>query len=341
MSRLVCRHILESVQVRRPPEGGRAQHASALTHPMDELEQTRALDTGIRSLAERQHGVVARRQLEALGVGRGALEKRLLAGRLLRLYPGVYAVGHLVLSREARWTAAVLACGPGAVLSHHSAAALWGMRNPSGRAIEVTTPRKSRSRGAIRRHFAILPPDEVTTERGISVTTVPRTLFDLAATSSADVVEHALRESEYLRLYDRLSLSDLLDRYPRRRGRTTVRECLRRRAELPSGRARSWLELEFLPFLRRNGLPRPQLNVWLQVGGRWIQVDCLWRGRVVVELDGFAGHGTRTAFREDRARDRKLRVAGYGVTRIAPEQLEDEPEAIAADLRALLHYKRL
>jgi very-short-patch-repair endonuclease len=150
------------------------------------------------------------------------------------------------------------------------------------------------------------------------------------------VVEHALRQSEYLRLLDRLSLPDLLDRYPRRRGSPVVRECLRRRRNFPAGRARSWLELEFLPFLRRAGLPRPQLNVWLQVGGKWIQVDCLWPARVVVELDGFAAHGTRTAFREDRARDRKLRVAGYGVIRIAPEQLEDEPEEIAADLRALL-----
>jgi predicted transcriptional regulator of viral defense system len=303
---------------------------------MDELEQTRALDTRIRHLAEKQHGVVARQQLEALGVGRGSLEKRLLAGGLLRLYPGVYAVGHLVLSREARWMAAVLACGPGAVLSHRSAAALWGMLNPGSHAIEVTTPRKSRSRGAIHRHFAVLPADETTTERGIPVTTVPRTLFDLAATSSADVVEHALRESEYRRLHDRLSLPDLLARYPRRRGAPTVREALRRRRDLPAGRVRSWLELEFLPFLRRNGLPRPQLNVWLEVGGRWIQVDCLWSGKAVVELDGFAAHGTRTAFREDRARDRRLRVAGYEVTRIAPEQFEAEPEEIATDLRALL-----
>jgi very-short-patch-repair endonuclease len=303
---------------------------------MDGLEQTRALDVRIGELAERQHGVVARRQLLALGVGEEAIEIRLRTGRLHRLHRGVYAVGHRALSREARWTVAVLASGPGAVLSHRSAAALWGMREPGSHAIEVTTPRKSRSRGAIHRHFAVLPVDEVTTERGIPVTTVPRTLFDLAATSSADVVEHALRESEYLRLHDRLSLPDLLDRYPGRRGSPVVRECLRRRRNLPAGRARSWLEREFLPFLRRNGLPRPQLNAWLQVGERWFQVDCLWPGRVVVELDGFAGHGTRAAFVADRARDRKLRVAGYGVTRIAPEQLEDEPKAIAADLRSLL-----
>lgn len=232
--------------------------------------------------------------------------------------------------------AAVLFCGPGAALSHRAAAALWGIRGTSSRAIEVTTPKKSRSRGGIHRHFAVLPADEVAVERGIPVTSVPRTLVDLAAVASADVVEHALRESEYLRLHDRLSLPDLLARYPGRRGSPTVRECLRRRANLPAGRARSWLELEFLPFLRCEGLPRPRLNVWLQVGGRSIQVDCLWPGGVVVELDGFAGHGTRVAFREDRARDRRLRVAGYCVTRIAPEQLEDEPEALAADLRALL-----
>lgn len=236
--------------------------------------------------------------------------------------------------------AAVLFVGPGAVLSHHSAAALWGMRGPSSRAIEVTAPRKSRSRGSIHRHFSVLPPDEVTEHQGIPVTTVPRTLFDLATTSSADVVEHALRESEYRRLYDRLSLPALLARYPGRRGSTTARECLWRRRNLPAGRARSWLELEFLPFLRIYGLPRPRLNVWLQVAGKSIQVDCLWPGDVVVELDGFAAHGTRVAFREDRARDRRLRVAGYGVIRIAPEQLEDEAEEIAADLRALIEGGR-
>jgi hypothetical protein len=228
--------------------------------------------------------------------------------------------------------AAVLACGPHAVLSHRSAAAHWGLREHRG-PIDVTAPSKSKSRGTIRRHCAIVPADELTVERGIPVTTVPRTIFDLAANAGVDVAEQALRESEYLRLHDRLSLPDLLERYPGRPGSRAVRECLRRRAELPAGRARSWLEHEFLPFLRRNGIPRPRLNVWLQLDGKPVQVDCLWPGNVVVELDGFAAHGTRVAFRQDRARDRRLRVAGYGVTRIA---LDDEPEALAADLRALL-----
>jgi len=241
--------------------------------------------------------------------------------------------------------AAVLFCGPDAVLSHRSAAALWGIRRPSSGAIEVTTPSKSRSRGGIRRHFALLPVDEVTISDGISVTTVPRTIFDLAATSSVDVVESALRESEYLRLHDRLSLPHLLARYPGHRGARAIHIGLARRRQTP-GRQRSWLEERFLPFLDRHRLPRPHLNVWIEAKGRRFEVDCLWpETKAIVELDGFAGHGTRTAFKEDRARDRRLRVAGYGVTRIAPEQLEDEAEEVAADLRALIEnpapeYKR-
>src|ERR1700733_2776449 len=250
---------------------------------MDELEQTRALDIWIGRLAERQHGVVARRQLEALGVGRGSLEKRLGIGRLLRLHPGVYAVGHRVLSQEARWMAAVLACGDDAVLSHRSAAPLWRIRGVRRGPVEVTTPRKSRSRDGMSRHYAVLPADEMTIERGIPVTSVPRTLFDLAATTSVDEVEHGLRETEYLQLYDRLSLRDLLARYPRRQGSRAIRECLVRRAEAP-GRARSWLEERFLPLLREHRLPRPQLNAWVEAGEMWFEVDCLWpESRVVVE----------------------------------------------------------
>jgi very-short-patch-repair endonuclease len=307
---------------------------------MDVLEQTRGLDARIAELAERQHGVVARRQLEALGVGREAIELRLRAGRLLRLHRGVYAVGRRTHSQEERWMAAVLACGRGAVLSHRSAAALWGIRGRSHRAIEVTTPRKSRSRDGVHRHFAVLPADEVMVERGIPVTTVPRTIFDLAAVAPADTVEHALRQAEYLRLHDRLSLPHLLERYPGRRGGPVVRQCLARRAESP-GRSRSWLEEKFLPFLRRHRFPPPQLNAWVEAGERSFEVDCFWPATgAIVELDGFAAHGTRIAFREDRSRDRRLRVAGYGVTRIAPEQLDDEPEAIAADLRVLLRGGR-
>jgi very-short-patch-repair endonuclease len=233
--------------------------------------------------------------------------------------------------------AAVLASGPEAVLSHWSAAALWMIRPNSRSVIDVTAPRKSRSWDGIRRHHKALPPDEQMVEEGIPVTSVPRTIFDLAATESADVVENLLRESEYRRLYDRLSLWDLVERYPGRRGVRKVRAALDRVKEEPSGRKRSPLEERFAPFLRRHRLPLPRFNDWIVVNGKRFQVDCHWPGTgEIAELDGWEGHRTRTAFRDDRARDRILRVAGYSVTRLTWNQLEDEPEAIAADLRALL-----
>ncbi len=305
---------------------------------MRRLLQTRGPDALIAELAGRQYGVVARVQLvRKIGLGPSAIDRRLRLERLHRLHLGVYAVGHRVVSREGRWMAAVLACGDGAVLSHRSAAALWGIRSRPARGIEVTTQTKSRSPGGIHRHFSVLPTDEVTARRGIPVTTVPRMLFDLAAVSSLDVVEHSMRESERLQLSDGLSLEDLLARYPRRRGAGTIRECLRRRRELPIGVTREELEARFLAFLSSAGLPRPRLNAWLMLGARRFQVDCLWVDqRVIVELDGYATHGTRMAFEDDRDRDRRLAAAGYRGTRITWRHLHEIPGEIAADLRALL-----
>lgn len=228
----------------------------------------------------------------------------------------------------------VASCG--AVLSHRSAAALWGIAGYGGGAVHVTVAAKGRSSRLIQRHSGLLLADEVTTVDGIPVTTVPRTILDAAATASVEEVETMLREAEYHRLYDHLSLHDLLDRYPGRRGSRAVRSALRRGAETP-GRVETPLEQRFLAFLDRHALPRPQCNAWLQVGEQRYRVDCLWPvPRVVVELDGWQGHKTRAAFRADRARDRNLQVHGYNVTRITWSQLNDEPEAIAADLQTLL-----
>jgi hypothetical protein len=233
--------------------------------------------------------------------------------------------------------AAVLFCGVKAVLSHRSAAALWGIRNPSSRAIEVTSPSKSRSRWSIQRHFAALPADEVTTTDGIPVTTVSRTLFDLAAVLRVDAVEQALRQSERLRLHDAFSLDDLLSRYPRHRGNRTIRECLRRRRDLPEGVTREALEARFLAFLAQYGLPRPRLNAWITLGSHRYQVDCLWpEQRVAVELDGYETHSTWSAFQSDRDRDRRLLAAGYRGPRITWHHLDEIPAEIAADLITLL-----
>jgi very-short-patch-repair endonuclease len=294
-------------------------------------------DARIAALARRQYGVVSRSQLLQAGVGESRVERGVAIGRLHCLYRGVYAVGHEVVPREGRWLAAVLASGPEAVLSHWSAAALWMIRPSSRARIEVTVPHRSRSSRQIRRHVSQVPDDERAVEEGIPVTSVPRTIFDLAATEPADVVASLLRESEYRQLYDRLSLWDLVERYPGRRGVRRVRAALERLEEEPAGRKRSPLEDRFAPFLREHRLPLPRFNDWIMVGGKRYQVDCHWPARgEIVELDGWEGHGTRTAFREDRTRDRHLRVAGYSVSRLTWNQLDDEPEQIAADLRALL-----
>jgi len=236
--------------------------------------------------------------------------------------------------------AAVLAAGPGTVLSHWSAAALWVIRPNSRSIIDVTTQQKSRSWKGIRRHHSSLPA-EVTIEKGIPVTTVPRTIFNLAATESEDVVENLLREMEFRELWDRLSLRDLTERYRGKRGVQKVRLALERLEEEPLGRRRRGLEERFAPFLRKHHLPLPRFNGWIVLGPKRYQVDCHWPGTgQIVELDGWEGHRTRSAFREDRARDRALRVAGYSVTRLTWAQLDDEPEAVSADLRVLLGIER-
>jgi very-short-patch-repair endonuclease len=281
--------------------------------------------------------VVGRRQLLETGWSEEEIDSRIRAGRLHRLHPGVYAVGHRLIPREGRWMAAVLASGPEAVLSHWAAAALWGLRSSSRERIDVTVSHRSRSSDLIRRHISPVPADERTVREGIPVTSVPRTIFDLAATESADVIENLLREQEHLQLWDRLSLPDLIERHPGRRGIRKVRAALKRLKEEPAGRKRSPLEERFAPFLRRHHLPLPRFNDWIPLNGKNYQVDCHWPDTgQIVELDGWKGHKTRSAFREDRTRDRRLRVAGYTVTRLTWNQLDDEPEAVAADLRALL-----
>jgi very-short-patch-repair endonuclease len=300
--------------------------------------RSRGDDRWIGEVARRQHGVVGRWQLIEAGWSEEEIDWRLGMGRLYRVYGGVYAPGHSVLSRQGRWMGAVLASGSGAVLSHWSAAALWMIRPNLRSVIDVTCPHKSRTWDGIRRHHKALPADEVTVEEGIPVTSVPRTILDMAATEPIDVVENLLREMEFRQLWDRLSLPRLIERYPGRRGVRRVKLALERLEEDPVGRKRSPLEERFSPFLRRYHLPLPRYNDWILVGGKRYQVDCHWPElRQIVELDGWQAHRTRTAFRDDRARDRRLKVAGYSVIHITWNQLDDEPEAVAADLRALLN----
>jgi predicted transcriptional regulator of viral defense system len=283
------------------------------------------------ALATRQHGVVARRQLAALGFGRHEIGRLLQRGRLHVVHGGVYAVGHPGLSRLGFRMAAVLAAGDGAVLSHRSAAALWGIREPARRTIELTAPRQVR-RPHLKVCAATLPADEVTLHNGIPVTTPARTLLDLAALLDEHRLARAAERAEALRLTSPTSLAELTDRYPRRKGTPNIKRLIEDNRIMPTTTAND-LERRFLTFLDASELPRPLVNETLDP----YTPDFRWTShRLIVELDGFETHGTRQAFERDRARDRQLTAQGWRVARITARQLETNPEELAADLGAML-----
>jgi hypothetical protein len=201
----------------------------------------------------------------------------------------------------------------------------------------VSVRRPRRPVRGIEIHQSELAADEVTTLHGIPVTTLPRTLLDLAAVLSRTEVLRSVNEAEFHGLTDPLSLADLVARYPGRRGVATIKAILEE-LEFGGNVTRSELESRFLAFMQAADLPPPEVNVRLLVAGRWFECDCVWRAqRLVVELDGQAAHATRVAFERDRARDRTLHAAGWRVVRITWRQLHDQRPSIAADLRRMLN----
>lgn len=236
--------------------------------------------------------------------------------------------------------AAVLASRPNAVLSHRSAAALWGIRRGDAVRVEVTVPRRLGGREGIRAHRGDVAADEITEVDGIPTTTVARTLLDLAATLDRHELGRAIERAEALRLSDAIPLVALLKRYPGRRGTAALKEILGREARA-AGMTRSELEDRFLRFLADRGLPAPRTNVWLQLGEDWIEVDCVWpEQRVVAELDSWTYHATRSAFRRDRARDRRLKVAGWQPIRVTSWDIDEQPQALEAELLVLTSTRR-
>jgi very-short-patch-repair endonuclease len=302
---------------------------------MDEEVDPRHADGRIAALAASQWGVVSRVQLRALGLGRGAIDQRLAAGRLLPLHRGVYAVGHDRLARRGRFVAAVLASGAGAVLSHRSAAAVWGLRPSAGPWIDVTIPtRTGRKAGTgIRLHRAgALTPDEATSRDGIPVTTPARTLLDLAATVQRHELARALNEAERLRIFDLTDTSAVLCRHHTRPGTRNLAGALRQ-WDPAETLTRSELERRFLELCAEHALPAPRVNT----GVLGFEVDFLWEPeRVIVEIDGWAYHSTRSDYETDRARDAELAAAGFRVVRFTYRRVFREPAAVARTLRRLL-----
>jgi hypothetical protein len=290
----------------------------------------------LAALADAQHGVAARRQLLALGVSADAVGRLASARRIIPVYRGVYAVGHTVLGVDGRRMAATLATR--APLSHRSAAALWGMRPWSSPFHELTRPgpggRRDRRRAGLLVHRArSLTPDQVTTERGIPVTTVARTLVDLAGVVPAPGLRRAVERADQLELFDLAAVEHAVARHPGRAGIAALRTLLADFAQLGVTLTRSELEARMLQLCIDRGLSRPAVN--FSSDGR--ELDFRWPAAgLVAETDGWATHKTRAAFEADRARDRRLAVEGWRVVRITHRQLRDEPDAIADDLARLL-----
>lgn len=289
----------------------------------------------IAELAKRQHGVVGRRQLLDLGLGLGQIEGRIARGRLHIVFRGAYAVGHAGVSRDGRVIAAVLASGDRALASHRSAGELWRLTPPFHGFVEVTVPSERRSIRGVRSHASLVPADERGFIDGIAVTSPPRTLLDLASVLGERRLERAFREMEVRRLTDRLSLPELIERYPGRRGVVALRRILASRA--PVGITLNEFEERFVAFLIAHRLPGGRMNASIWVRGRFYEPDCLWeRQRLMVELDGREVHGTDRSYESDRSRDRVLLAEGWRTMRVTWKHLRDEPGEIATDLRLAL-----
>jgi very-short-patch-repair endonuclease len=294
-------------------------------------------DLGVAALARRQYGVVSMTQLRALGFERGAVDWRARRGRLHRVHRGVYAVGHLRLGVRGQLWAAVLACGgvDAAALSHRTAAAVWDLSPlPSGK-LDVTSLRRSTSTRTLRVHRGdTLNPlnDVVRQPDGLPVTTVARTLADLAQVLTPHQLERACHRAEVLRKLDAPAVEQLLARLPGRRSRS-LRRALASLAAADPDITRSELEERFLALVADAELPRPRVNA--TVAGH--EVDCLWRAsRLIAETDGAAAHLTPTAFDEDRRRDAELQIAGFRVVRFTWHQVTRHPDGVAETLEALL-----
>ena len=279
-------------------------------------------------MVQRQHGVIARRQLLGLGFGRGEIEWRIARGRLHPVMAGVYAVGRPDLDQHGRWMAAVLACGPGAVLSHRSAAALWGIDEGRRDEIDVSTRISSARRrpGVDLHRRPSLQADALSEHDGIPVTAVVQTLVDLAAGSNRPRLERAVNEADKLGLVDPEALRVALERHRGQPGVAPLRALLDRRTFRLSD---SELERWFRPLARAAGLPEPLTKQW--VNG--FEVDFYWPNLgLVVETDGLRYHRTPSQQARALRRDQAHTAAGLTSLRFSHEQIKFEPSYVRANL---------
>ena len=291
-------------------------------------------DLLIHELTRRQHGLVTRTQLLEGGLSASTVDYRIKSGRLRPIHRGVYQVGPLEAPRY-REMAAALACGPGAIVSHRSAAGLWQMLPPPGRDAPVDVIIRTderRKRPGIRMHRpGGVEPGEIAELEGIPVTSPVRTLFDLSSAVHPRDLERALARAEREGLANRFQLVEQADRWCGRVGIPALRALLQ--AEGAPALTRSEAEDRLLELLEESSLPRPETNVAVQ--GH--EVDFFWRTeRVAVEVDGFAYHSSTDRFERDRLRDAELSASGVQVVRLTWRQLVKEPKAVLVRLAQTL-----
>lgn len=301
---------------------------------------SREVEDRIAAVAARQHGVVTRQQLFEAGLAPGAAGRRLVAGWLQPIHRGVYRIGPLVAPRALEM-AALLANGPGAVLSHQTAASVLGFSamgaaepdaRSSGRVsnpVQVTVAGAGRCRRpGIRVHrVRRLEPEERTVRDGLAVTAPDRTLLDIAASSGSRELEGCVARAMREGAVDRESLVALADRHRGRAGAPALSELLRRGTE--PALTRSEAEARLLALIREAGLPDPESNVSI---GRY-EVDFLWRNAgIAVEVDGFRHHSSRPRFEGDRRKDAWLLAAGIRVLRLSWNQITREAIATAVQV---------
>jgi hypothetical protein len=296
-------------------------------------KRTQRTHQALANLAGRQHGVVSIRQLTGpLGYSESAVNRAVRAGRLHRLHRGVYAVGHRRLTRQGECLAAVLGAGPGSLLSHGSAAWLWGLGPRTPLPLTVTTPDHRRTRPRIRLHHArCLAKEDRALREGIPVTALPRTLLDLAATVPVKRLRKTIERAEELKLFDLGPVESVLARNVGHRGSGRLRDALA--LYRPASLTRSGLEERFLDLVLQAGLPRPSTN-FTELG---LELDAYWpEHRFAVELDAFETHGSREAFERDRIRQEELKLAGIEMIRVTEARLEREPDEVIRRVALLL-----
>jgi very-short-patch-repair endonuclease len=279
-------------------------------------------------LAARSHGVVTRSQLVRAGITLDEIRHRVRTGALLREHRGVYRVGHRAPSLEARYVAATLACGEGACLSGRAAAHLYGLLKGAAPPPEVTAPLKRRVAGVTVRR-ARLDPHDTTTYRAIPITTVPRTLTDLAAHLPLDALARALHEAGVKFKTTPAQVEAVLQRRPGCPGAPNLRKIIHGDAPITL----SALEKRFLERLKHARLPLPSTN--RRAGSHY--VDCRWpTHRLTVELDSYRFHSSRHAWEQDRRRDREARARGDELRRYTYADVFEQPDPMLAELHTLL-----